>query len=324
MLGVGYQAPSQSGQPLGMIPHDLPNGRVEEKLMLNLTFAPTDRTPYKLSEYVALLQSAFPGKERLYTTDYLRWLYCQNPEGPVIGFDAWYGNRAVGHYVCIPLRARIQSVNPRRVLLSLNTATHPNYQGKGLFLKLAALTYALAAEQNYEAVIGVANANSTHGFVNRLGFQLVQPLKARVGVGPLRIETMATQEAAQDFMRVWSRDALHWRLATPHNQPRVVFHNNDIASFVAPTTNPAVMAWTERPADPCWSLIPGRKRIHLRPRVFIGLVPPIAARANAYVDIPDRLRPVPLNFIYKPLSNNVPARLDAAKMFFDFLDFDAF
>jgi GNAT superfamily N-acetyltransferase len=292
--------------------------------MAPLTFAQTSLTQEKIPQYVALLQDTFPGAKEQYNPTYLNWLYYENPNGPVIGFDAWDGNRAVAHYVCIPLQGHIQSSSPRKILLSLNTATHPDYQGKGLFVKLASQTYALAAEQNYEAVIGVANANSTHGFVNRLGFQLIAPLSVRVGIGPLQIDAAAAREGASDLICSWSREAIGWRLANPYRQSRLVFNKSGIAGFAAPATNPAFVAWTERPADSDWSLVPDRKWTDVRPRVFVGLVPPTAARASAYVDLPDRLRPVPLNLIYKPLTHSVPARLTASNIFFDFLDFDAF
>jgi GNAT superfamily N-acetyltransferase len=292
--------------------------------MAPLTIAQTYLTPRKNPEYVTLLQDTFPGAKERYNQAYLNWLYYENPNGPVIGFDAWDGNRAVAHYVCIPLQAQIQSSSPRKILLSLNTATHPDYRGKGLFVKLALQTYALAAEQNYDAVIGVANANSTHGFVNRLGFQLVTPLSVRMGIGPLHIDAVALLEGASDLICNWSREAIGWRLANPYRQSRFIFQKDGIAGFAAPATNLAFVAWTERPSDPKWSLVPDRKWTDLRPRIFVGLVPPTAARTSAYMDLPNRLRPVPLNLIYKPLTHGVPARLTASNIFFDFLDFDAF
>ena len=297
---------------------------VGEYIMATLTYSQTCQTSEKVPEYVTLLQNTFTEAQERYNSTYLRWLYYENPNGPVVGFDAWDGDRAVAHYVCIPLLANIQTGGPRKVLLSLNTATHPDYQGRGLFVKLALETYALAAEQGYDAVIGVANANSTHGFVNRLGFQLVTPLSVRIGIGPLQIDAAAAREGATDLICSWSPEAIAWRVANPHRQSRLVFQKGGIGGFAAPATNAAFVAWTERPVDANWSLVADHKWTDWRPRVFVGLVPPIAARMNAYVDLPNRLRPVPLNLIYKPLTHDVPPRLTASNIFFDFLDFDAF
>src|SRR5665213_2921074 len=190
--------------------------------MASLTSSQTYQTTEKIPEYVTLLQSVFTGAKERYNSTYLRWLYYENPNGAVVGFDAWDDDRAVAHYVCIPLLANIQSGGPRKVLLSLNTATHPDYQGRGLFVKLASETYALAAEQGYDAVIGVANANSTHGFVNRLGFQLVTPLSVRIGIGPLQIDATAARDGATDLICSWPSEAIVWRLANPHQQSRLV------------------------------------------------------------------------------------------------------
>ncbi len=58
-------------------------------------------------------------------------------------------------------------------------------------------------------------------------------------------------------------------------------------------------------------------------RLFIGLVPPAAQRCSFYIDIPQALRPSPLNLIYRSLSGRVQS-IDADKVFFNFLDYDAY
>src|SRR5262249_11258889 len=110
----------------------------------------------------------------------------------------------------------------------------------------------------------------------------------------------------------------------PYRRPRLAGCNRDVAAFAAASTNPLCVAWTERPAEPDWILNQEAKLTDLRPRLFVGLIPPEALRANFYRDIPNWLRPVPLNFIYKPLAQGMPARIAAENIFFDFLDFDAF
>jgi hypothetical protein len=49
-----------------------------------------------------------------------------------------------------------------------DTMTHKNHTGKGLFTKLAKMTYALAKEKGVEFVFGSPNANSLPGFVKKL------------------------------------------------------------------------------------------------------------------------------------------------------------
>src|SRR5215467_4083405 len=80
---------------------------------------------------------------------YLQWLYRDNPCGHVVGFNAYAGDELAAHYATIPVEATLDGA-PARGLLSLNTATHPTHQGKGLFTRLAERTYARASELGYE------------------------------------------------------------------------------------------------------------------------------------------------------------------------------
>lgn len=61
----------------------------------------------------------------------------------------------------------------------------------------------------------------------------------------------------------------------------------------------------------------------LAAQVFVGLLPGATSMTGLSVSLPERLRPSPLNFIYKPLANGCP-KLAKGDVMFDFLDFDAF
>jgi GNAT superfamily N-acetyltransferase len=52
-----------------------------------------------------------------------------------------------------------------------DTMTHPAHRGKGLFIKLANETYALAKELGIKFVFGFPNENSYPGFVKKLGWK---------------------------------------------------------------------------------------------------------------------------------------------------------
>ena len=111
----------------------------------------------------------------------------------IVGADAWDGERLAAHYVTCPMEAVVEG-RVAKGLLSLNTATHPDYQGRGLFTTLAQAAYAQGAAAGYEFVVGVANANSTPGFLKRLEFQhearlqagLLLRRPARLGVTPVQ------------------------------------------------------------------------------------------------------------------------------------------
>jgi GNAT superfamily N-acetyltransferase len=287
-----------------------------------LRFAPVRTDAGALAQYGALFTACFPATDK-FTPRYLDWLYVANPDGQAVGYDAWDGERLAAHYVCIPARAWVEG-REAPVLLSLNTATHPDYQGKGLFTKLAAMTFEAGAAQGFDGVYGVANANSTPGFVRKLGFQLVRPLEARIGLGGLR-HGASLAPASLSFERSWSEAALRWRCANPHN-PVFVRDGGGKLRFHAAASGHKLPAYAELEAggfDPRRLAHAGAAPALSPLRLFIGLAPDATSRYWNYASIPQRLRPSPLNLIYRSFTPRV-AGLDPARIAFSFLDFDAY
>ncbi|EKU83201.1 GNAT superfamily N-acetyltransferase [Massilia sp. UYP32] len=272
-----------------------------------------------LAQYGALFAACFPGADK-FTPEYLTWLYAANPDGPAVGMDAWDGERLAAHYVCIPQRAWVEG-REALVLLSLNTATHPDYQGKGLFTKLAAATFEAGAAAGFDGVYGVANANSTPGFVRKLGFQLVRPLEARVGLGTLSHGPKAP--AAQlSFERSWTPEALAWRCANPHNPVHRRAHGAR-QQFYAAAFGLRLPAYAELDGPLQAAPDNGAAPLLSPLRLLIGLAPDANASWWNYASIPQRLRPSPLNLIYRSFVPRVSA-LDPSRIQFSFLDFDAY
>ncbi len=287
-----------------------------------MRIAPIQYDGATLERYGALFAACFPGTDK-FTPEYLAWLYTANPDGLAVGMDAWDGERLAAHYVCVPARAWVEG-SEVQVLLSLNTATHPDYQGKGLFTKLAAATFEAGAAAGFDGVYGVANANSTPGFVRKLGFQLVRPLEARVGLGTLSHGPKAAP-AQLSFERSWSAESLAWRCANPHN-PVHRRANGKRQQFYAAAFGLRLPAYAELDAG-----IGAHNGAHnvaasapLSPaRLLIGLAPDANASWWNYASIPQRLRPSPLNLIYRSFVPRV-TQLDPSRIQFSFLDFDAY
>lgn len=283
-----------------------------------MRFLPIEFDQKALTEYSELFAECFPGGSTRFTPEYLEWLYVNNPDGRAVGFDAREGDLLAAHYVCVPARARIDGeVVP--VLLSLNTATRPQFQGKGLFTKLAALTYEAGTAGGYDGVYGVANANSTPGFIRKLGFQLVRPLEAMVGAGTLGTAQRAP-ERPLSFERLWQAESLRWRCANPNN-PVHCRTSGVLTQFYAQAL-PLVPAYAELRLAPGTETLRGRRP--LSPvRLYLGLVPDAQRGLRSYASIPARLRPSPLNLIYRSFTPRV-TQLDPSAISFSFLDFDAY
>lgn len=284
-----------------------------------INFSPIKFDENSLFEYASLFSVCFQ-KSNKYNLDYLRWLYCENPAGFAVGFDAWDGEKLAAHYVCVPVYAVVggQAV---KVLLSLNTATHPAYQGKGLFTKLAEMTYVAGAEQGFDSVYGIANANSTPGFIRKLGFQLIEPLAARFGIGSLHIDYEIAASKAQ-FERVWSPICLDWRCSNPGNTIYRRMHGG-LVQFHAAAFGKLLPVYAELSSQRVMDIGKSAWRYLPPGRLFLGLAPEGACKFQQYFDIPQRLRPSPLNFIYRSLSAKVP-KLEKGQVSLSFLDFDAY
>ena len=287
-----------------------------------INFSPIRFEIYFIKKYVQLFAQCFPAGSK-FNINYLEWLYCKNPLGSAIGFDAWDGNELAAHYVLIPLNAYIDGLKVR-ALLSINTATHPSYQGRGLFVKLAEYTYAAASELGFSAVYGVANANSTPGFTRKLGFQLVEPLNAKVGFGSLGIDLDRVKKEAQ-FRVDLSKAFLEWRCSNPNNMI-VMDANEKCLKLYASTMGQALLAYAElaMPDEtPLCDGIDKYSKLRSPLRLYLGLSPTGTIKSNTYLNIPSRLRPSPLNFIYRSLSKSAQ-RLEPGTISMSFVDFDAY
>jgi GNAT superfamily N-acetyltransferase len=275
-----------------------------------------DVSPTGITEVSELLGATFPHLDYL-TPRYLTWAYVANPDGEAFGFNAYDGERLAAHYVTQPLRAVVDG-RAERALLSLHTATRPEYQGRGLFTDLARDTFAAAADAGYGHVIGVANAASTPGFLRKLGFQLVAPLEARVGLGPAPRPDPRLQPG---YRREWSEAALRWRLDCPGRDYRCERRGGEV-SLHAATGRFGI--WVELGSLEVAVLPAPPPALGFRPlRLWLGLDCGRRFDRAVYGPLPARLRPSPLNLIFLDLTGR-GRRLDPGRVRFQVLDFDAY
>jgi GNAT superfamily N-acetyltransferase len=278
-----------------------------------LAIRPAGTTPAQLDAYCALLNATFATDK--FNPAALAWRYRDNPAGTVVGADAWDGERLAAHYVACPLEARIDGELVRG-LVSLNTATHPDYQGQGLFTRLAEHAYGLGRDAGYGFVIGVANASSTPGFLRKLAFQDAGRLHAGVlARPPSRFETAAVQ-----YQGAWREDLLAWRLANPDGHYTTARRGGLTC----------VWARTHLPFVQCGAFLPysgdlkGVGSAPMAATLFLGLEPRMQLGRQGFLPIPERLRPSPLNLIWRPLGEAAPKTLRPDAVAINFLDFDPY
>ena len=280
-------------------------------------FLPLDLSPEGIHELRRLLAIVWPDASHM-DERYLDWAYTRNPEGPALGVNAYEEGVLVAHYAAQPFPAVFNGAEEKG-LLSFNTATHPDHRGRGLLPALAKRTYEAAADAGFGFATGAANQLSTRTFVEKVGFEFVRSLDARIGVGPT---PRRREGCAVEFSRLWNRSSLDWRLSFP-DRPYLVQHRKGRCTVYAATGR--LGSYVEM-GDFEARLVP-RELPRLRAanplRLWIGYDPGRRWSRSLYVDIPERLRPAPLNWLLLDLTGRgrVP---DPRAISIAAVDFDAF
>lgn len=258
-----------------------------------------------LREILQLMLLAFEGHSDKFSLEYLKWQYADNPLGSIVGFNAYWGDVLAAHYVTTPIYMNIAGQKTLG-LLSLNTATHPDHRGKRLFTILAERTYQYAAENGYKFVIGVANAQSTHGFLKHLNFNLVGPLTFRIGTG-----TNIFPKKDYTFTRCWDKETMDWRLENPSME---YFKNDDM--IVSPI-KPGFKKLVYHDIDGLVSL----SKLHGRPfNLYIGFGADL--KGGCYCGIPKFIKHSPFNLIFRDLTDGSLPEVTKDNILFELIDFD--
>lgn len=275
----------------------------------------------RLEDYMVLYRACFPQADKL-QFEYLTWLYKLNPEGEALGADAMCDGKVVGQVIALPGRYRLRG-RLVRGLVAVNVAVHPGFQGKHLFKRLGLKMCEFGAKAGFEFVIGVANAAATPGWVRQMGFQLVGPLQARVGWGALHPEACERGIDEAMLYQEWSKQSLDWRVANPVNPVSLIDRGSRQLTALASAGKPGLNVMAVLPSRAHAQVLASQRVCSwLMPKVFVGAVPDYRFGIN-FQAIPERIKPSPLNLIYKNLVDSSD-RVSLEKCFITFLDFDAF
>jgi GNAT superfamily N-acetyltransferase len=283
-----------------------------------MNFEPIKVDRASLKKCVDLFSECFPSASHI-TVPYLEWMYRDNPRGQVIGFNAIDKEKIVAHYACLPCELMLGGEKKKSLLAILST-THPDYQGQGLFPKLANHTYESIDKQKFACVYGVGNANSTPSLVRKLGFQLVKPLDVKIGISQLSINWGNVRETSQ-FRRLWTEADIKWRALNQANPASIAKTTSGHNIFYADSVNSMIKVISPIKIDD--NLTETLPKLNFFPKLFIGLFPKDSCNFREYINIPDRFKPSPLNMLYKPLHTHIK-QLDPDLVTFGFQDFDAY
>jgi len=275
----------------------------------------------ELLKTIGLVSKIWPWA-KYFNEAYLNWEYNDNPLGRVIGYNAYCNEEIIGHYAAQPVEALING-NKEIGLLSLNTAVHSEFRGKGIFQKLAKETFNAAITNGYRFVYGVSNKNSTLPFVHSLGFNLICPLDVKIGIGIVESWVDDHKDASPSFRRVWDNKTLSWRFNRPGNIYCRKSHGSGSILF-APTSKYGI--YTQICALRDNETLKGIKKLwRINPiSLWIGVDDTVSrAKKMFFYNLPDWFRPSPLNLIFKDLLGRDCA-LKKENIKISLLDFDAY
>jgi len=105
------------------------------------------------NQIIALFREAFAEVRSL---NLWKWRFTKCPFGKGIIKLLFDKEKLVGHYAAIPMEVRVGDTTVKAIW-SLDTMTHPDYRGRGVFVRLAKKVYEECNLQGYRFVYGFPN-----------------------------------------------------------------------------------------------------------------------------------------------------------------------
>ena len=270
--------------------------------------------PADMQKLVDLQNAVYEGKHSFSDTTFKHW-YLDNPNGRVVSYNALYGDIIAAHYAIVPIKMEIDG-RETKGLLSMATVTHPEHRGKGLFKKLAKLSYDYAAENGYEFVIGVANANSYPGFIKYFDFQDIGMLDVLMGCN-----SNIHENSPKIFKMSWNKDSIQWRLGNNKyiKDEKVVYGTRPVWRFKKAPLLKTFMGLLPEALLRELNIKPVRSLS--RPfNLYVGMGS--NARECGYRDVPKFIKRSPFHLIFLDLTGGKLPKMTKDNVFFQLMDFD--
>jgi GNAT superfamily N-acetyltransferase len=287
-------------------------------MMSEYQYKPLEFGDADLELYTRFLAEHY-GQPELFTFEYIKWQYRDNPAGKAVGYNAFYGDELVAHVVTIPFKAVIGDSVEVGLLLA-NAMTVPEHRRKGISVGLADNIETMGLDLGCSFVVGIANRNSTPAYIKGRKMELVGPLGARMGIG---LPSRPNDAENYDFQLAWDSETLGWRL----NRPGSTYWQKTVAGrrvIYAGSGKPGIKTIMGHfKPDFLQKDLPSSGPSAMPVSLWIGMDSDIRWGRSLYVPIPKKLRPSPLNFLFKDLSGK-NRKLAEKKIFFQTVDFDVF
>jgi GNAT superfamily N-acetyltransferase len=138
-------------------------------------------TDADLPEILALLAASMEHRAGEPHEELFRWKHLENPFGPSPSWVACEGERIIGFRTFLRWQF-VRDGSVIRAARAVDTATHPDHQGRGIFTKLTRLALDDLRAEGVQMIFNTPNDKSRPGYL-KMGWTEVGRVPTRVGVG---------------------------------------------------------------------------------------------------------------------------------------------
>ena len=147
-----------------------------------------------LPEIVSLLKRSL-GESRIQKSEEAwNWKHVQNPFGESLVHLAFEGETLVGVRAFMQWRWHLAD-KEYRVLRAVDTATHPEFQGRGIFRKLTEGLIEKTTEEGFDFIFNTPNEKSMPGYL-KMGWKKLYKVPVRLRFFPLFCRRLSQPEQA--------------------------------------------------------------------------------------------------------------------------------
>jgi GNAT superfamily N-acetyltransferase len=127
---------------------------------------------HDLPAILALAQASLGWRDGDPNEGFFRWKHLDNPAGPSPMWVAFAGDRLAGFRTFLRWRFRIAGGPTASAVRAVDTATHPDFQGQGIFSRLTLGALEELRDEGVDFVFNTPNAQSRPGYL-KMGWQIV-------------------------------------------------------------------------------------------------------------------------------------------------------
>lgn len=258
----------------------------------------------EMQQLVDLQTEVYRDRGIHFSSELFKAWYVDNPDGDVISFNAFDGDKMVAHQSFVPERMVVDG-RIVRCLRSMAVVTHAAYRGRGLFATLTNMALEEAKRQGFEFAYAISNANSTPVFLKHCGFKQIAQLQVKIGFG-----NNVKENGSHIYKRHWAPETLRWRTGihdyTRHGSSVIGDYKYGVKTYMA-TLDEVLL-----------DEVGLTKKNSIAPRLYVGL----GAKTPAYMKMPKFIKHSPFNLIYQDLTGGKLPGMTPDNVFYQLLDYD--